>query len=347
VAVLFVALILFFAVGVLPGLTTSLVYLLLLLTTFVVVRSVPVEPGAWLGRRLVRRCLVLLIALLTVSLLAVGPETPSIQFMPLLVLALCLLALGRATRRIASANPYDLDERQETIRNTAHRIAYAILAPVLALTVLIANTATPESHLWLSMTIRTGGLISFFLTLFFLPAMVVAWIEPDRIADESAARGMVSGRTRLAYALVALCVALPLSFSLALPFAPIQTTAFSVEETVAAAGGGPAAPLGCRYFEARKQVGFGYTAVIPISADVCWDGVRAYENWGLNSSDCLPRMTEMLIATVSACRRTTGADGSLRFLYRARLRPALLPFVSRDVDMNLAVDGNGQVVQFP
>ena len=194
---------------------------------------------------------------------------------------------------------------------------------------MLANTATPQSHLWLTKTIQSGGLISFFLMLLFLPAMVVAWMEPGRLSDESDARGLVSGRARLAYALVALCVALPLLFSLALPFAPIHTTAFSLEQTVAAAVEDQPAPLGCRYFEARKQVGLGYTAVIPISADVCWDATHAFENWGLNNSDCYPRRTEMVVATVLACRRTTEADGSLHFLYRARLEPALLPFISR------------------
>ena len=111
-----------FLVGLLPPFTTSLAYIVFVLATIMVVRSVPVEPGAWLGLRVVRRALVVLISLITVDFLTSGSSYQATEFPLLGALALADFALGRATRRIASAEARDLDERQESLRNRAHRI---------------------------------------------------------------------------------------------------------------------------------------------------------------------------------------------------------------------------------
>jgi hypothetical protein len=68
---------------------------------------------------------------------------------------------------------------------------------------------------------------------------------------------------------------------------------------------------------------------------------------GLNSSDCLPSLTELATPTAIVCRRTTSADGSLQFIYRTVLRSPILPFVSREVVMTLDLTKDGKVVQFP
>lgn len=335
-------------VGFLPTGTTSLAYLALLLATIAVVRSVPVEPGAWLGLRVVRRVLVLLISLITIDLLTSGSSYQATDFPLLFALALADLALGRATRRIASAEVRDLDERQESLRNRAHRIAYTILAGSVVLVLVIADLATPESHRWLADAIHGNAAISFLQLLLFLPAMVIAWIEPDRISDEDAPRLRRSLRAWLAYALVALCIVVPVVLSVALLIAPVRTSAFTVANPVDFGGGsrdcGNDQGL---FFEARKQAGWGFAATIPITAVACWNGTRAYPLWGVYGSDCHPYASEALVDSTVACQQRTSSNGTLTFTYQTRLRPAILPFISRDVAVTLSLTKDGKVVQFP
>jgi len=345
-ALLIVLLLGIFLLGFVPPFVTSFAYLMLVLATIIVVRSVPVEPGAWLGLRVVRRGLVVLISLITLDLLTFGSSYNPSQFPLLFVLALADFALGRATRRIASAEARDLDERQESLRNRAHRTAYGLLAASVGLVLVVADVASPASHRWLADAIHGGPAISFLQLLFFLPAMVIAWIEPDRISDEDAPRLRRSARARLAYAMVASCVVVPILLSVALIVVPIRTSAFTQAQPTFAGGPNNSRSDQCLYFDARKEVGWGFAA-IPISAVGCWNGTRAYEQWGMNSSDCLPRMTEMAVASTVACRRTTAADGTLTFTYHTRVSAVLLPFISRDVVMMLSLTKDGRVVQFP
>src|ERR1700693_607405 len=348
IALLVPALLGLFLVGFLPPGATSLAYLVLLLATIAVVRSVPVEPGAWLGLRVVRRALVLLISLITVDFLTSGSSYQATEFPLLFALALADFALSRATRRIASAEARDLDERQESLRNRAHRIAYGILAVSVALVLVGADLATPESHGWLADAIHGGAAISFLQLLLFLPAMVIARIEPDRISDEDAPRLRRSMRARLTYGMVALCIVVPVVLSFALLIAPVRTSAFTVANPVEFAG----ASAACgndhwRYFEARTQVGWGFEASITISAVACWNGTRAYPLWGVYGSDCHPQMSEGLVDSTVACQQRTAPDGTLTFTYRTTLRPAILPFISRDVVVTLSLTKDGKVVQFP
>jgi hypothetical protein len=351
-ALLIVLLLGVFLLGFLPPLFTSFGYLVLVLATIVVVRSVPVEPGAWLGLRVVRRGLVVLISLITLDLLTFGSSYNATQFPVVFVLALADFALGRATRRIASAEAIDLDERQESLRNRAHRIAYAILAVSVGLVLLVADVATPGSHQWLADAVHGGPALSFLQLLFFLPAMVIAWIEPDRISDDDAPRLRQSGRARLAYVMVALSIILPIVFSITLIASPIRTSALTVADPI----DGPAVNgVGVRscgndhglYFDARKDVGRGVVSSVPITAVACWNGTRAYPLWGMFSSDCHPGTTEWASASTLTCRQATHSDGTLTFTYRTRLRAVLLPFISRDVVMTVSLTKDGKVVQFP
>jgi len=320
-------------------------YLLFVLVTILVVRSVAVEPGAWLGVRAVRRGLVVVITLITLDFLTMGGLGFANGGLVLFVLlALADLALGRATRRIASADEDRIDERQEALRNRAHRIAYAILAISVGLVLLVAEVATPEIRGSIGNALSGGGAVSFIQLLFFLPAMVIAWIEPDRIADEDASRMRRNVRARVAYGMVAIAFLLPVVLSLSLGFVPVRTTAFTRPEPGSVTPNGTAQ---CAYFEARKQVGIGFGATIPLSAVACWNGTTAFEEWGLNSSDCLPNQNVLVTVTPTECRRSTGPDGSLHYLYRAVVRSAILPFVSRDVVTTLNLTKDGKVVQFP
>jgi hypothetical protein len=331
---------------------TSFGYLLLVLATIVVVRSVPVEPGAWLGLRVVRRGLVVLISLITLDLLTFGPSYNVTEFPVVFVLALADFALGRATRRIASAEVIDLDERQESLRNRAHRIAYAILAVSVGLVLLVADVATPYSHRWLADAVHGSPALGFLQLLFFLPAMVIAWIEPDRISDDDAPRLRQGGRARLAYLMMALSIILPIMFSITLVASPIRTSAVTVADPIDGPGINGVGINSCGndhglYFNALKDVGWGVVASVPITAVACWNGTRAYPLWGMFSSDCHPGSTEWAFASTVTCRQVTGSDGTLTFTYRTRLRAVLLPFISRDVVMTVSLTKDGKVVQFP
>lgn len=322
-------------------------YIVYLLVTVFVVRSVPVEPGTWLGLRLVRRAVVVVTTLISLDFLTLSVFDTWTLGVPLLVaLALCDLALGRATRRIATAGAGQLDERQETLRNQAHRIAYVILAVSVGLVVVLAELVSPGTRSWLITTATGGGAVTFVQLLFFLPAMVIAWIEPDRIPDEDASRIRRNTRARIAYGMVAVAVTLPVALGMSLTIAPLRVTTFTQAQPPFPGQPGQTAN-GCEYFQARAEAGIGFSATVPISAVACWNGTTAFEDWGLNDSDCLPYFGVMVVPQTLECRRVTGADGTLHFTYRSRLRSAILPFVSRDIELKLDLSKDGKVVQFP
>ncbi|MEO6797131.1 MAG: hypothetical protein ABI401_13260 [Candidatus Dormibacter sp.] len=318
-------------------------YLVFIVVTILVVRSVPVQPGQWLARRAVRRGLVSAIALgsILLALSHAGPNDAGGEPFILMALALGFVFLGRATQRIASAPDRQVDERQEALRNRAHRLAYGIFAPLAAGIVLVTYVAGAASRAWLASAFQgSGTLLTFFLLLVFLPAMVLAWLEPDRLVGTDSPQLAASRRASLAITMVALALVTPIALSVALVLVPIRTTSFFRPEQ-----GQTGAK--CTYFDARAQVGLGFGAVVPLSAVACSDGRTASEDWGLNNSDCHPNRTEMTTVDTVECTRTTDASGTLHFTYRARVRSAVLPFLARDVVMTLVMAGDGHVVRFP
>ena len=228
----------------------------------------------------------------------------------------------------------------------AHRIAYALLAISVGLVVVVAELASPSTRRWLSDALGSGPTIAFIQLLFFLPAMVIAWIEPDRIPDEDASRIRRNARARAAYGMVAIALALPVLSALSLGFAPLRVNAFTQSQPPFP-GSSNRTATGCEYFEAHKQAGIGLGATIPMSAVACWNGTTAFEDWGLNDSDCFAYNQNLVAARTLECRRITAPDGSLRFTYRTRLRSVVLPFISRDVVMTLELSKDGKVVEFP
>jgi hypothetical protein len=347
---------------VLPGSTNGWIigaYFALVLVTALVVRGVRQEPGSWLGRRTVRRCVVVLLAAICVALVATPtPSTPSDSsglFVLFLLLIVLNVALGRATQRIATAPDAYVDERQEAQRNRAHRISYVILAAVVGGTVLVADTASSQTRSWLESSLGGGGWIAFLELLFVLPAMVMAFLDDGPAAadevDEARVRSL-GRRDRLAAALLALTLAVPLVLSLAVLVIPLRTSSYTVNPndaapapvTPASAGG---TDVRCREFYAQSIVGAGVTAVINLHAQACWDGTKAYESFGMNASDCLGGSALLSIVTTPLCQRTTTSDGTLSFTYRSQVSSVLLPFLHRDVTLRLVIDRNGRVEQFP
>lgn len=338
VLVLLATVVLFLVLGVFLS-AVSFSYLLFVILTVFAVRSVPVEPGAWLGLRIVRRLLVAVILAITVDLLFV----PSLAIPALVALILCDFALGRATRRLAGAPDDVLDERQAVWRNRAYTIAYVLFAATVAAVLVVGQFASEGSRQWLADSMKSGGaFVALIELLAFLPSMVIAWIEPDRIVGADAPRLRTSVAARIAVAMVVLSLVIPIVLSLSIAVGPIGTsTTTHLESSVDAAS----AP--CRYFGARKHVGIGFGATIPMSAVACWNGSSAYEEWGLNASDCHIYSSEFASVDTLECRRTSSPDGTLRFSYRVRVQAAVLPFVTRDLTLALVLSKNGKVVQFP
>ena len=318
-------------------------YLTFVIVTILVVRSVPVQPGDWLAVRSVRRTVVAVIVLL-LAFLAISPYGPdSVGEVPivLLLLGFGFVILGRATQRVASAPDALVDERQETLRNRSHRIAYLIFAFLVCATVLGGYTLGSATRSWLGQALRGAPLYTFFLLLFFLPAMVLAWLEPDRLTAADAPKLAPTTRSKIAVAMVALALLTPIVSSFALLLGPVRTTAAISPQSNSEPG------TRCAYFEATTEVGVGFRAAIPLRAVACWDGKQASELWGLNASDCHPYRSEETTVDTVQCTRATGPDGTLRFVYHARARSAILPFLTRDAVMRLTLDRDGRVVTFP
>jgi hypothetical protein len=61
----------------------------------------------------------------------------------------------------------------------------------------------------------------------------------------------------------------------------------------------------------------------------------------------MPITTVLAVVTTTLCERATRPDGTLSFTYRSQVSSVLLPFLHRDVTMQLVVDRNGGVEQFP
>lgn len=328
-------------------------YFGLVVVTIGVINGLRREPGSWLGRRVVRCVLVFAIALVSVGLLTFASPAPTgggTVLMLLLLLTVLNVAVGRATQRVATAPDSLVDEREEALRNRAHRIAYALVALLVGGTLAFADVAAPASRDWLSSVLRGGGWIVVLELIFVLPAMVFAVLEPDRLQPETSSRSDQRARARAAAGLVLLTFAIPIGLSLLLLVLPVQLTANSsanLGQLQIAESGAAGAVTGCKTFNADARVGRGIEADIPLSAEGCWNGRVATEGYGMNSSDCLIRETVMTTVKTLQCSRTTSRDGTLHFTYRVAVASSLLPFVSRDVTVQLELDRTGNVVRFP
>jgi hypothetical protein len=314
-----------------------LAYLAFVVLTAWTLRSVRLEAGSWFGLRVVRRGLV--VALLAAC--AVLTALPGTFPFTVAVLVLLNVALGWATLRMASAPDAAVDERQEALRNRSHRIAYWTFALAVGGTIVVAQVASPVSRSWVAGALTSGGgAIAFLELLFVLPGMVVAWLEPDHLPPETAVPAL-GGRARLALIMLAVAIAWPALLSVGLVVLPVRTTsAVKPLDSV-----GP--QTRCVELMASSQVGFGVEARVPVHAVACGDGRTASQGWGLNRSDCEIASATFATVTADQCSRTVGADGTLHFTYGVTVRPSVLPFLSREVTMQVVVDRNGRVVRFP
>ena len=335
-------------------------YVFLVLATCVALRNARRQPGSWLGRRVVRRGLVGLIAVTCVVLVATpAPSNTSDTGstgggLLLLVVFLVVLniALGGATQRVAAAPDSSVDERQEAMRNRAHRIAYVVFAVAVGSTAVVADVASQQTRSWLGWSFRGGGLFAFLELLFVLPAMVLAFLEPEFRPSDVREAMEVPGQsrgTRIALTLLTLTVGLPflMSVLVAVLSPRTATTIQAPSGPLPQQPGAPSATTTCREFFARRDVGYGVQAALQLHAQVCWDGRRAVEDYGMNQSDCHPDGTDLVTVATTQCTRTTDAKGTLAFTYRTSVSSGLTPFLTRQVTLQLVVDRNGNVLQFP
>jgi hypothetical protein len=344
----------------LPGVAETwwvLSYLGLIVATAIALNGLRREPGQVLGRRAVRRGLVLALMVVCVGLVATPPfsggQGPSAFLLLFFLLIPLNVALGRATQRVATAPDAFVDEREEALRNRAHRIAYPLFAVVCGGTLVAADMASTQTRMWvIDALIHGGASVAFLELLFVLPAMVFAFLEPDRLrpdpVDTDLSR-LQRGRARAAAALLGLTLGTPVLLSLLLLLPP-RVTAFTSAFTAsppAQVGTSAVAPMNCKAFNADVVVGRGILASIPVSAAACWNGRVATESYGMNRSDCHAGDTLAAYVTTLRCSHTTDSGGTLHFVYSATVASALLPFLTQDVTVHIVIDRNGNVEQFP
>ncbi len=331
-------------------------YLLLVLATCIMLRTTRGDAGTWFALRAVRRSVAVLISLACLALVLTPQAAMANRGLPLFVFLVVLnVALGRGTQRVASAPDASVDERQEAVRNRAHRVAYVLLALVVGGTAMVADTVSTATRSWLAGTIGGGGFMAFLELLFVLPAMVLTFLEPG--LDRAELRDVRASRTRnrrssLAMGLLGLTLVLPLALSIGVAVLPLRTTATAGPVTLippqAASPGGPATAVKrCREFFADRYAGAGVEAEVELHAEACWDGRRATESFGMNASDCHAWAATMAVATTTRCTRTTDSLGTLSFTFSADVVPSLLPFLHRQATVRLVIDRNGIVEQFP
>jgi hypothetical protein len=333
-------------------------YLMLAFVTWGVVAGVRREPGSWLGRRSVRRVVVAAIAADCAGVVASsapGIQLGAIPLLLLLFLVLLNIALGRATERRATAPDVLVDERQEALRNHAHRLAYPIFAGIVG-ALLIADLVSSPSREWAEHVLGSGGFFVFLELLFVLPGMVLAVIEPAPPPPEPDLEGRgrtANVRLRIALALVFAVFALPVVASVSVVVLPLriasQVTEGALGPEVSStpssppAPGSPAAVLSCHDFSADVDAGWGVFAEVPVRAEWCFEGkVLNVEN-GCEGDILIGWSQSAVTVGPQKCTPVTAADGAMSVTWTETVTPELLPFLSRHVDVQVIIDKNGHV----
>ena len=112
------------------------------------------------------------------------------------------------------------------MRNRAHRIAYVVFAVAVGGSLAVADVASQQTRSWLGSSIAGGGFVAFLELLFVLPAMVLAFLEPEfRPSDvrEAMDAPRRSRGTRIALTLLTLTVGLPFLMSVFVAVLPPRT----------------------------------------------------------------------------------------------------------------------------
>lgn len=299
-----------------------------------------------LGRQVVRRILALCPWIICTLLISLPSGTFHDWALFLLAVLLILnVALRHGTRRLAVADERTLDERQRAVRNQAYRLAYRVIAAAFGIPLWLAFFGGDSPKTWLTHAAANGGLVVFYLELLYLlPTAIIAWMEPDHVEIERPVCWRPTQWQRVSAVLVTMLVGL-MVWSIGVVFANSSSSSHH-RVVVPALRGAKTRPVPCAYFRATKQVGYGVEGTVQFAAEICWNGKRVWQVWGLNRSDCLPSATFMTSVDL-ACATHFRRDGTMDVDYVADVRASLLPLIHQRVEVRLVVRPDGHVVEFP
>jgi uncharacterized membrane protein len=129
-------------------------------------------------------------ALATAGLLA--PTVPAALWaVPMVLVLLLWVLLVLTTRNIAQTVDAFADERDRTVRDRAHRVAYWILAPMVGAAIgwllTYALSASRELTLGRALASEIAAVCwTLFLLYSTLPVAILAWTEPDPLDHDGA-----------------------------------------------------------------------------------------------------------------------------------------------------------------
>jgi len=316
----------------------TFIYVALCAATALVVRRVTAQPGNWLGRRRVRRVVVLLVVLSCLLMVALPADgLGGTVLLLLLFLALCNVVLARATAQVAVSLPRPLDERQGSLRDRGYRLAYWLLAGIAGLLALVTYFAGSGARAWLGTALVSGPFIAFVVLAICLPTMIVAWIEPDQVMPAPPETRSHVWAVRVAAVMVATSLLVPLLAAIGVEVIPAQATQLKRYSSPAPKGSG------CATVRRTTEIGFWFEARFVLDTEVCWNGHRARYLYGMNRSDCMASDWVLVSISTSQCVRRTKSNGTVEFNYTAWIHPDVLSFLARRLRVSVAVDRNGKV----
>jgi hypothetical protein len=333
-----------------------------------------------LASRRVRRLIVSAVVAMTALLGSLVPA--SLHGFAILVVLLLVgldVALIRATDALAFTQRA-LDERERALRDMAYRRGFRLLGLAFVVEILVL-TATGilefyidgNGHGLATAAVDNGitgrALVAVLEALLMLPTVVVAWVDPDRVADDMPA---TMPRHRLAWLTLP---AVAVAWLALVAVGPEQAAAASRSHSSSFSVQGAS----CAPFAAGRIVDAEFGATVGMRVGVCWNGHDAFV-WGdpgiplpqsaiagmavppgldigPGGSDVNPAQSDITacgadnlddFATVSAinCTGVIDAAGTLHYSVRARVS-APLGIGQRDVTLTLVVDRNGHVLERP
>jgi hypothetical protein len=297
------------------------------------------------GRRSTRRTLVAALAgICLLFILSPFVADRMVTWLPPLTIVLIagLLVLNVllrfATHSLAVAPDRFVDERQEAVRNMAYRLSHKVLAVAFGIPLWLVvsyvtsrHAATPANG-----ASNIGLAVTYLELLYFTPTAIIAWLEPDAVADEDGADGFhLPVQTAAMLGLIVVLLASPLvaSASLASPARGSSMTHLTPSR-------GP--HVSCRYIEDSEQVGTTIAARLKMAGQVCWNGKRVWRSWGLSTRYCRPQFYTNTWTTMHCTARYL-PDHALDMHYRATIRSPFLPALGRQITLHLRVDPDGHV----
>jgi hypothetical protein len=333
-----------------------------------------------LGSRRSRRVVVGIVVAATALLGSLVPASlHGFAILVVLLLAGLDVALIRATDALAFTHRRALDERERALRDMAYRrgfrllgLAFAVEILILIATGILSYYISGAGHGLATSAVDSGipgrALVGLLEALIMLPTLVIAWVDPDRVADEVPAG---SPSQRLGWlALPAVAAA----WLVLMAVGPEQAAAASRNTSSFSLTGASCAP-----FAAGRIVGAEFGATVGMRVGVCWNGHDAFvfgdptiplppsaiaalvvpsgTDLGPGGSNANPAQPDLTscgadnlddFATVSAtsCTGVIDSAGTLHYTVHARVS-APFGIGQHDVTLSLVVDRNGRVLQRP